>query len=115
MTHVPITHPTQPESASDGDKEKLRVATRAMLAKWNAALQTLHAAIQHPDRVQALTPYGESWQPGDKVLIPEFDFPPGLPAWMRESDNWARRAGADLNAKRRNITIMVPKGLVPKL
>lgn len=115
VTHVPITHPTQPESASDGDKEKLRVATKAMLAKWNAALQTLHAATQHPDRVQALIPYGESWQPGDKVLIPEFDFPPGLPAWMRESDNWARRAGADVNAKRRNITITVPKGLVPKL
>ncbi|WP_297326112.1 uracil-DNA glycosylase family protein [Nitrosomonas sp.] len=115
VTYVPITHPTQPESAADGDKEKLRIATKTLLSKWNAALQTLHPAIQHPDRVQPLIPYGEAWQPGNKIPIPEIDFPPGLPAWMRESDNWARRAGADVNAKRRNITLTVPKGLVPKL
>ncbi|MGZ0018608.1 hypothetical protein [Nitrosomonas sp. wSCUT-2] len=29
--------------------------------------------------------------------------------WMRESANWVRRIGKDLTAKRRNITITVPK------
>jgi len=115
VTQVPITHPTRPESASDGDKQKLREETQTMLNQWNTALQTLHTAIRHPDRVQSLILYGETWQPGDKVAIPEIDFPPGLPDWMRESDNWARRVGKDLLAKRRNITITVPKGVVPKL
>jgi uracil-DNA glycosylase len=115
VTYVPIPHPTQPESSSNGDKEKLRTATKAMLKKWNAALQTLHSAIKHPDRVQPLTLYDESWQPGDKVPVPEIDFPPGLPSWMRDQDNWARRMGADVNAKRRNITLTVPKGIVPEL
>lgn len=115
VTYVHITHPTQPESASNGDKEKLRAATKTMLRKWNSALKTLHSAIKHPDRALSLVPYVESWQPGDKIPIPTIDFPPGLPSWMRESDNWARRVGADVNAKRRNITITVPKGLVPKL
>jgi hypothetical protein len=31
---------------------------------------------------------------------------------MREQDGWARRAGKDDLAKRRNITITVPKGVV---
>ena len=44
--------------------------------------------------------------------IPEFDFPAGLPAWMRENDGWARRVGANPLAKRRNITVTVSKGVV---
>ncbi|MBX3618073.1 uracil-DNA glycosylase family protein [Nitrosomonas sp.] len=115
IPQVPITHPTRPESASDGDPQKLREETKTMLNQWNTALQTLHAAINHPDREQPLNLYGDSWQPGDKVAIPDIDFPPGLPAWMRETDNWARRSGKNLLAKRRNITITVPKGVVPKL
>jgi hypothetical protein len=115
VTYVPITHPTQPESSSKGDKDKLRAATKAMLSKWNDALQTLHAAIKHPDSVKALKLYGDFWQPGDKVMIPEIDFPPGIPSWMREQDNWARRTGTDVNAKRRNITLTVPKGIVAEL
>lgn len=111
---VMIPHPTKPESASDGDKQKLRDETQKMLSQWNTALQALHTAIKHPDREQPLILYGDTWQPGDKVAIPDFDFPPGLPAWMRESDNWARRVGKDLTAKRRNITLTVPKGMVPK-
>ncbi|MBX9894378.1 MAG: uracil-DNA glycosylase [Nitrosomonas sp.] len=111
---VMIPHPTKPESASDGDKQKLRDETQKMLSQWNTALQTLHTAIKHPDQEQPLILYGDTWQPGDKVAIPDFDFPPGLPAWMRESDNWARRVGKDLTAKRRNITLTVPKGVVPK-
>jgi hypothetical protein len=41
--------------------------------------------------------------------VPEIDFPAGLPAWMRELDGWAKRDGKDDLAKRRNITITVPK------
>ena len=47
------------------------------------------------------------------MAIPESDFPAGLPAWMHEQDGWATRKGADDPAKRRNITITVPKGIVP--
>lgn len=115
VAYVPITHPTQPESSSKGDKEKLRAATKAMLKKWNAALQILHAAITHPDRAQPLQLYGDAWQPEDKVPIPDIDFPPGLPSWMRNQDNWARRVGGNVNAKRRNITITVPTGITPTL
>ena len=46
---------------------------------------------------------------GDRVAIPEFDFPAGLPGWMHEQDGWAKRAGADAIAKRRNITITCHK------
>ncbi|MDL1888844.1 uracil-DNA glycosylase, partial [Nitrospirales bacterium NOB] len=88
--YAAITHPTQPESSSKGDKEKLRTATKAMLKKWNDALAVLHSAITQPDTVRPLVPYGEGWLPGDKVAIPDQDFPPGLPAWMRNQDNWAR-------------------------
>jgi hypothetical protein len=45
--------------------------------------------------------------------VPEIDFPAGLPAWMRDLDGWAKRVGKDTLGKRRNITITVPKGLVP--
>ena len=110
--YAPITHPTQPESSSKGDKEKLRAATKTMLKKWNDALTVLHPALSHPDTTRPLTLYGDTWQPGDKVPIPDADFPPGLPSWMREQDNWARRVGADTLAKRRNITVTVPKGMV---
>ena len=53
-----------------------------------------------------------NWADGDRVPIPEFDFPAGLPAWMHEQDGWAKRAGTDDLAKRRNITLTVPKGVV---
>jgi hypothetical protein len=42
--YAPITHPTQPESSSKGDKEKLRAATKTMLKKWNDALTVLYPA-----------------------------------------------------------------------
>jgi hypothetical protein len=56
--------------------------------------------------------YGATWVNGDRIGIPERDLPAGLPAWMHEQDGWAKRAGADDLAKRRNITITVPKGIV---
>lgn len=107
-----LTHPTQPESSSGGDKVKLAAATGRMLRNWNAALQSLAPAVRHPDVPTPLVPYGDAWADGDRVAIPEGDLPAGLPAWMHLNDGWARRAGADARAKRRNITITVPKGVV---
>jgi hypothetical protein len=106
------THPTQPESFSKRDKVKLAQATKKLLGNWNLALQALQPAIAHPDVEIPLVPYGETWAEGDRMPILERDFPAGLPAWMHEQDGWARRSGTDDLAKRRNITINVPKGIV---
>jgi uracil-DNA glycosylase len=115
VIYMKITHPTQPESASDGDKTKLASATKAMLANWNVALQVLKPAITEPDSPHSLILYGERFANGDRLPIPDFDFPAGLPAWMREQDNWAKRRGEDILSKRRNITINVPKEVISKM
>jgi hypothetical protein len=107
-----ITHPTQPESSAKGDRTKLATATTKMLSRWNDALQELAPALVHPDKAVPLVLYGDAWADGDRFSIPEADFPAGLPAWMHEQDGWARRAGSDALAKRRNITITVPRGIV---
>jgi uracil-DNA glycosylase len=107
-----VTHPTQPESSSEGDKTKLAAATKKLLQNWNAALQILSPQVQHPDVPTPLVVYGESWAEGDRVGIPGSDLPAGLPAWMYQQDGWAKRAGGDALAKRRNITITVPKGVL---
>lgn len=107
-----VTHPTQPESSSQGDKTKLAAATKQLLANWNLALQALAPAIQHPDVAGPVVPYGDTWADGDRKPVPESDFPAGLPAWMHEQDGWAKRSGPDDLAKRRNITLTVPKGIV---
>lgn len=111
VAYARATHPTQPESSSKGDRVKLKAATAAMLKNWNQALDLLRTAIAHPDTPRPLALYGESFQPGDKADVPEIDLPAGLPPWMREDDNWARRVGGDELAKRRNITVTVPKGV----
>ena len=107
-----VTHPTQPESSSQNDKAKLAAATAKLLRNWNAAVQTLAPAIAHPDQPTVLVPYGDTWGDGERPPIPEFDYPAGLPAWMHEQDGWARRSGPDVLAKRRNLTVTVPKGIV---
>ncbi len=112
VAYAAVTHPTQPESSSKGNKTKLAAATTRMLQNWNVALQALSPNVQQPDAPTPLVLYGESWADGDRVGIPEFDFPAGLPAWMHEQDGWAKRAGANDLAKRRNITVNVPKGIV---
>jgi len=109
---VPVTHPTQPESSSDNDPVKLAAATKELLHNWNAALQVAHPSVTHPDVATALVPYGDTWGPDDRPVIPESDFPAGTPQWMRDNDGWARRRGADTLAKRRNITITVSSGVV---
>jgi hypothetical protein len=113
LAYANITHPTRPESSSKGDKTKLAEATKAMLQNWNSALQALKPAITHHDTPRSLVLYGEKFQPGDRVHVPEFDLPAGLPSWMRERDNWARRLGDEVKEKRGNITITVPKNLLP--
>jgi hypothetical protein len=110
--YAPVTHPTQPESSSKGDQEKLAEATKALLENWNAGLQILSPAIKHPDVSTVLVPYGETWASDDRPPIPEGDLPAGLPFWMHEQDGWAARLGEDLAAKRRNITITIPAGVV---
>lgn len=112
VAYAAVTHPTQPESSSKGDKAKLAEATAKLLQNWNSALAVLSPAIAHPDVAVALAPYGSTWADGDRVAVPESDFPAGLPSWMHERDGWAARVGATDVAKRRDITITVPAGIV---
>ena len=112
ISFAAVTHPTQPESSSKGDRTKLAQATKALLKNWNGALSGLGPAIAHPDGPRPLVLYGDDWAEGDRPPVPEGDFPAGLPAWMHEEDGWAKRPGTDVRAKRRNITITVPKGIV---
>jgi hypothetical protein len=108
LPYAHITHPTQPESSSGGDQQKLAQAVKAMLANWNAALQQLHPQIAHPDIPGPLKLYGETFAPGDLVEIPEADLPPGLPAWMRSPVAWAQRTGKTAAEKRATITVTIP-------
>jgi uracil-DNA glycosylase len=106
-----VTHPTQPESSSK-NPVKVAQATKALLANWNTGLQALAPAIAHPDAPRSLVLYGDTWADGDRPPLAEEDFPAGLPPWMHEQDGWATRAGADELARRRNITVTVPEGVV---
>jgi hypothetical protein len=108
--HVP--HPTSPESAG-GTPQQIQSATAAMLTKWNSALQALQQAVQHPDAVRPLVPYGQNFQPEELVDIPPFDMPAGIPAWMRGADGWATRTGSTAAEKRRTIAVEVPDGIIP--
>jgi uracil-DNA glycosylase len=112
VVQAAVTHPTQPESSSKGDKATLAAATAKLLRNWNAGLQLLTPAIAHPDEPRPLVPYGTIWAEGDRRSVLEMDFPAGFPLWMREQDGWAKRTGKDAFAKRRNITITVPKGVI---
>jgi hypothetical protein len=107
-----VTHPTQPESSSGGDATKLQAAIAAMLDNWNQALTTLHPQIAHADAPGPLVPYGDTFKPEERIEIPEFDVPAGVPAWMRSPAAWAQRVGTTAADKRRNITITIPAGTV---
>ncbi len=106
-----VTHPTQPESSSGGDRTKLTAAIKAMLVNWNQALEQLHP-LPHPDVSGSLVPYGSNFNASERIEIPEFDVPAGLPDWMRSPRAWSDRVGKTANAKRRNITITIPSGVV---
>jgi uracil-DNA glycosylase len=112
VAYAPVTHPTEPESSSKNNKEKLAEATKKLLENWNSGLQALSPSVKHPDVTIMLVPYGDTWVAGDRPAIPESDMPAGLPSWMHEQDGWAARLGTDAMAKRRNITITVPTGIV---
>ena len=98
-------------SSMDKHADKLTEGTKALLKNWNLGLQSLAPAIAHPDAAVPLVPYGETWADGERPMVMEEDYPAGLPSWMHD-DGWAKRQGADDVAKRRNITINVPKGIV---
>jgi uracil-DNA glycosylase len=110
LPYAHITHPTQPESSSGGDPQKLAQAVKAMLVNWNTALQQLHPQIAHPDVTVPLVLYGEEFSPTDLAEIPEADLPPGLPSWMRSPVAWAQRTGTTAASKRSTITITIPGG-----
>lgn len=112
VAYAALTHPTQPESSSGGDRAKLAAATTKMLQNWNAGLQSVASSLNHPDAQSPLLLYGQAWADGDRVPIPEFDLPAGLPPWMHQQDGWAKRLGATDIAKRRNITITVADGVI---
>lgn len=107
VAYAHITHPTQPESSSKGDPQKLAAAMKTMLAGWNAALTALHPKV-HPDHARPLVLYGDALVPADDVMIPEEDLPAGLPEWMRGAEAWAVRSGGTAAQKRANLTITVP-------
>lgn len=79
-----------------------------MLQNWNQALTALHPLIKHPDVPAPLVPYGDSFAPEDRIEIPEFDAPAGLPEWMRSPVAWAQRVGKTAAEQRSNLTITVP-------
>ncbi|MFB3922575.1 MAG: uracil-DNA glycosylase family protein [Terriglobia bacterium] len=115
-THVPyahITHPTQPESSSKGDKAKRQAAIKVMLANWNTALNALKPALHHPDHAIPLKLYGTDFQPDEIVEIPEADMPAGTPPWMRGLKSWATRTGKTPALKRVTITVTIPKAYRP--
>ena len=107
-----ITHPTQPESSSRGDRTKHAAAVAAMLQNWNAALQRLQPAIIHSDQLRELVLYGPRFEDGDLVGIPEEDLPAGMPAWMRGLSSWATRPGTGA-LKRATIAVTVPTAFRP--
>jgi uracil-DNA glycosylase len=107
-----VTHPTEPESSSGGDPAKLKAAIAAMLQNWNQALAVLHPLIQHPDTPGPLVPYGDAFKPEERIEIPEYDVPAGLPDWMRSPAGWAQREGSTAAQKRANITITIPSGVI---
>jgi len=80
VAYAAVTHPTQPESSSKGEKVKLAAATKKLLQNWNTALQALSPSVQHPDVATPLVLYGDKWANGDRVAIAEADLPAGLPA-----------------------------------
>ena len=104
-----IRHPTYPEGSARASGKPLAVTTAALLANWNEHLGDLAAHVA-PEGPTDLTPYAATWGPTDLAPIPEVDLPPGAPAWWRDVDAWATRAGADPQTKRATISVVVPKG-----
>jgi hypothetical protein len=111
--YAKVPHPTSPDSGSHDDEAERLKLTKAMLKKWNAALPTLRAAVTRPDAAVPLVPYGDDFTAAELPDIPEFDMPPGLPAWMRLRDGWAARKDAKGKSSRALLTITVPPASLP--
>jgi len=107
-----VTHPTQPESSSQGNAAKKKLAITKMLQGWNAALQALHPVVT-ADVAGPLVPYGSAFLPAELPDIPQEDFAAGSPPWMCGNADWARRTGADAKLKRVTITVTIPKAFRP--
>lgn len=105
---VAVVHPTYPESASASGTTTKAAAMARLCESWNAALDQL-AGIVTPDQPVELVRYGDTITPPDLAVVPDFDLPPGLPAWMRSLDAWAARTGPDPGTKRAVITVTVPR------
>lgn len=109
-----VRHPTWPQSSSEGSAAKRKANTKIMLAQWNLALATLRPAITRPDVNIPLVPYGDDFVASELPNVPAFDIPAGIPAWMRDSDNWSRRKGDDEHAKRATLVVTVPDDSLPR-
>jgi uracil-DNA glycosylase len=113
-----ITHPTFPDSASSKEKTpaarkaKYAEAMKTLLASWNAGLTAIDAKLKHRDSNRVLKLYDESataFTPQDLLPIPDSDFPPGLPSWMRGAEEWATRGVLKKDpGKERVLSITVP-------
>ena len=112
LPYAAVPHPTMPESSSGGDPVTLQAAYERMLTRWNQALAVLHPAVTHPDTARPLLSFDVS-APPPTAPIPAADLPAGCPAWMRSVRPWARRDGADAEAKRATIVVTVPEGERP--
>jgi uracil-DNA glycosylase len=107
-----VTHPTQPESSSQGDPAKKKAAITKMLKGWNTALAALNPVIT-ADTAVPLVPYGTAFLESELPDIPQEDFPAGSPPWMCGNADWAKRTGGDPSLKRVTITVTIPKAFRP--
>lgn len=98
--HHRALHPT-------ADKPGGPITRKDLLDNWNVALQSLHAAIQHPDVTAPLVLYGSDFTAAELPPIPSRDLPMGLPAWMRSTDFWAGMSPTP-GTERANISVEVP-------
>ena len=110
--YTPVTHPTQPESSSQGNRPKRDAAIKKMLQGWNGALAALHPVVT-ADTPTPLVSYGAAFLPEELPDIPQEDLPAGSPAWMCGNADFARRTGVDDKMKRVTITVTIPTAFRP--
>jgi uracil-DNA glycosylase len=113
--YATVLHPTYPDSASASGQITKKAATKRLCENWNTALDLFSKApgAVTPDTPRELVHYGDAITPAEHTLIIEEDLPPGLPAWMRGLQGWARRTGTTAADKRVTITITIPKNARP--
>jgi uracil-DNA glycosylase len=112
VTVVSLPHPTYP-TAGGATGAEAAARMKAMLQAWNTqGLQALFNIVKGDVKIAELDLYGDDLSPGDLADIPSIDLPAGTPPWMYEGDGWATRAGSSAAAKRADITITVPAGVI---